>query len=387
MAEDGKTEKPTPKRLREARKKGQVPRTQDASTWLAVAAAAAMLPHTVSGLADTFRTLLQAVPTVAADPTATRAVDSAAQLPMAILITVAPFALATGGAALLGQAAQGVYPSSKGLKVDLKKLNPAPGLKRMFGIKAWWEAAKALLKLTVIATVVYSLGRTLVPQLVGRGPVPLSQTVELTFGGIETLLWTATVAGLLIALADYAFSRHQVMKKLKMSLHEIKEEAKQTEGDPMLKGAIRARQMAMSRNRMLSAVVDADVVLVNPTHYAVALKYTPSKGAPRVVAKGTDHLALKIREKARENRVAIVEDKPLTRLLYRVCDAGEEIPAELYLAVARILAFVMSTGRPGRTSTTPARRPMHDDPLPVVPTRSALRVRRARENRAPRSPR
>ena len=384
MAEEGKTEKPTPKRLREARKKGQVARTQDAPTWLAIAAAAAMLPHTVSGLADTFRTMLGAVPTIAADPTATRAVDSVAQLPMAVLLTVGPFALATGGAALLGHAAQGIYPSGTLVKVDFKKLNPAPGIKRMFGVKAWWEAVKSLVKVAVIATVVYSLGRTLVPQLVGRGPVPLSQTVELTFGGVETLLWTATVAGLLIALADYAFTRRQVMKKLKMSQHEIKEEAKQSEGDPMMKGAIRARQMAMSRNRMLSAVVDADVVLVNPTHYAVALKYTPAKGAPRVVAKGTDHLALKIREKARENRVAIVEDKPLTRLLYRVCDAGEEIPAELYLAVARILAFVMQTGRPSRTSTTPTRRPLHNDPLPEVPNRSALRVRRARENRASR---
>ncbi len=385
MAEDGKTEKPTPKRLREARKKGQIPRTQDAATWLAIAAAAAMLPHTVSGLADTFRTMLGAVPTVAADPTAARAVDAVAQLPTAVLAAVAPFALATSGAAVLGHAAQGVYPSGKAVKVDLKKLNPVPGIKRMFGFKAWWEALKSLLKVLVIATVVYSLGRTLVPQLVGRGPVPLSQTVELTFGGIETLLWTATVAGLLIALGDYAVNRRQVMKKLKMSQHEIKEEAKQSEGDPTMKGAIRARQMAMSRNRMLTAVVDADVVLVNPTHYAVALKYTPSKGAPRVVAKGTDHLAFKIREKARENRVAIVEDKPLTRLLHRVCDTDEEIPAELYLAVARILAFVMSTGKPGRSSSTPARRPFTADPLPQVPNRTTLRVRRARENRAARS--
>lgn len=114
---------------------------------------------------------------------------------------------------------------------------------------------------------------------------------------------------------------------------------RQSEGDPMVKSAIRARQMAMSRNRMLSAVTEADVVLVNPTHYAVALSYQPHRGAPRVVARGSGDTGAEICEIARESRVPVVEDKPLTRLLYRVCDLGDEIPGELYMAVARILAL------------------------------------------------
>jgi flagellar biosynthesis protein FlhB len=170
-----------------------------------------------------------------------------------------------------------------------------------------------------------------------------------------------------------------------MTPREVKDELRQSEGDPLVKGAIRSRQLAMSRNRMLSAVATADVVLVNPTHYAVALKYEAARGAPRVVAKGAGSLAAKIRERARGARVPVVEDKPLTRTLYRLCELDDEIPAELYLAVARVLAFVLATGRPGRSA--PPRRPAPStglaDPagLAGLPTRTALRQRRSREKR------
>jgi flagellar biosynthetic protein FlhB len=169
------------------------------------------------------------------------------------------------------------------------------------------------------------------------------------------------------------------MKDLRMTPREIKDEMRQGEGDPLIKGAIRSRQMAMSRNRMLSAVSGADVVLVNPTHIAVALKYERGRVAPRVVAKGSGSLALKIRELAREHRVPVVEDKPLARTLYRVCELDDEIPAELYLAVARILAFVMAVGRPAPKAG--ARRPMTSTPVPDLPTKAVLRTRRNREAR------
>jgi flagellar biosynthetic protein FlhB len=170
------------------------------------------------------------------------------------------------------------------------------------------------------------------------------------------------------------------MKQIKMTPKEIRDEHKQSEGDPMMKGAIRSKQMAMSRNRMLAAVAEADVVLVNPTHYAIALRYQAHRGAPRVVAKGSGALALKIRERARENRVPVVEDKPLTRLLHRICDVEDEIPAELYMAVARILAFVMAAGKPSRTAT--ARRPVTPGAaLPLLPSKARMRTRRAQERR------
>jgi flagellar biosynthetic protein FlhB len=273
-------------------------------------------------------------------------------------------------------AAQGVHPSSKGLKFTPSRMSPKQGLKRMVGSRAAWEALKSLVKVAVIAVVVLALGRSLIPELVGHGALPVPVSLGVLAGGLRTLVWTAAVTGLVLSLADYGYQRRSVMKQLRMSPREVKDEHRQTEGDPMIKGAIRAKQMAMSRNRMLSAVASADVVLVNPTHFAVALRYESGRGAPRVVAKGSDALAATIRERAREHRVPIVEDKPLTRLLYRVCDVDDEIPAELYMAVARILAFVMSLRRPGSGAARPS-----SVELPELPSKAALRTRRSRERR------
>jgi len=381
-ADEGKTEKPTPKKLKDARRQGQFPRTADAPAWLGIAGGTAMLPHTVTALAEQFRLLLARLPEVAAEPTPTQAMAVLADVPRAVLVSAGPLALAAAAGALLGAAAQGVHPSGKVLKPKANRMNPKQGLKRMFGTKAAWEAVKAVAKVAVISAVVWSLARTLVPDLIGAGQLPLRATVDRLRSGLTTLLWATVVTGLILALFDYAYVRHTVMKQLRMSPHEIKQEHRQSEGDPLIKGAIRSKQMAMSRNRMLSAVAEADVVLVNPTHIAVALKYEPMKGAPRVVARGTGELALTIRERAREARVPVVEDKPLARLLHRVCDVGDEIPAELYLAVARVLAFVMAVGRPSRAAG--ARRPARSFELPELPSRSQLRARRAREDRAAR---
>jgi flagellar biosynthetic protein FlhB len=380
MADHGKTEKPTPRRLRKARKEGQFPRTQDAATWLAVGAAAAMLPRTAQLLLEDVREGFNRLTTVGADPSPARALQALGSAPAAVLLSVAPVALAAGVAAVLATAVQGVHPTTKTLVPKFSRLSPKQGLKRMFGVRSAWEAVKSLAKVLVISLVVYSLALTLVPSLLS-GSLPLGAVVARTQSGLQTLLWSVALTGLVLAGGDYAFQRRTVMKQLRMTPREIKDEAKQTEGDPQLKSAIRSRQMAISRNRMLQAVTDADVVLVNPTHFAVALKYEASRGAPRVVAKGADSLALKIRRIAHENRVPVVEDRPLARTLYRICDLGDEIPAELYLAVARILAFVMSAGRPSR-GTTRARRPMSAAvALPDLPAKAVLRARRARQLR------
>jgi flagellar biosynthetic protein FlhB len=380
VADDaGKTEKPTPKKLREARKEGQFPRTPDAAVWVGMAGGAALLPRTVGILSEQFRDLMAHLKEVAADPEPARALAVLAEVPRLTLLCIAPFAFAAASGAVLGAASQGVHPSGKMLKPKFSRMSPKAGIKRMFGMHAAWEAIKALLKVMVIAAVVWALGRSLIPDLVGAGIMPLAVTVQQTKSGLMTLLWATIATGLVLAVADYGYQRHTVMKQLKMSPREIKDEAKQAEGDPLIKGAIRSRQMAISRNRMLSAVADADVVLVNPTHIAVALKYTPQRGAPRVVARGTGGLALKIRERAREHRVPVVEDKPLARLLYRVCDLDDEIPAELYTAVAKVLAFVMAAGRPSRAAG--ARRPTSSTPLPDLPAKSIMRARRAREER------
>jgi flagellar biosynthetic protein FlhB len=281
-------------------------------------------------------------------------------------------------------AAQGVHPTSKALKPKFNRMNPKQGIKRMFGTHAVWEAAKALMKVVVLAVVVLVTGRHLVPDLMAAGPLPLSETIDRARSGFSAVIWAAVLVGVALAAADYVYQRRSVGKKLRMSHKDIKDEVKQTEGDPMMKGAIRSRQIAMGRNRMLAAVETADAVLVNPTHIAVAVKYEVGRGAPRVVAKGAGALALKIRERARGARVPVIEDKPLARALYRVCEVGEEIPSELYMAIARVLAFVMSRGKPSRTAGP--RRPPQATKLPgALPTKPELRRRRATELRVARA--
>jgi flagellar biosynthetic protein FlhB len=381
MADPGKTEKPTPRRLRRARREGQFPRTPDAATWIGLAAGASMVPRTAAAASAEFRQLLHRLPVVATEPTPRRAVEVLSDVPLGILRTVLPLSAVAAGAAVLAWAAQGVYPSGKGMRPKLSRMDPRQGLRRMFGPRAAWEAVKSLLKVLVIAAVVLILGRDLVRELAGTGPHSVAATIARARAGFETIIWAAAAAGLALALADYAYQRHTVMKQLRMTPREIKDEYKQTEGDPAVKNAIRSRQLALSRNRMLSAVADADVVLVNPTHLAVALKYVPGQGAPRVVAKGAGAVADKIRERAMEHRVPVVEDKPLARAIYRICELNEEVPTELYKAVARILAFVMRAARP-RPGDRP-RRPATPTPVPEqLPSRGELRARRARELRS-----
>jgi flagellar biosynthetic protein FlhB len=189
-----------------------------------------------------------------------------------------------------------------------------------------------------------------------------------------SMVRNVAVFGVVMAAADYLVQRRQVGKQTKMSKEDVKQEHKQAEGDPMLKGAIRSRQLAMSRNRMMADIPTADVVLVNPTHVAVALRYDPERGAPRVVARGAGVIAAAIREKAGESDVPLVRDVPLARAIYSSCQVGQEIPAELFAAVAQVLAFVISRrtrGQRGGEHGTP--RP--DAPLPEVTAKAGQRRR------------
>jgi flagellar biosynthetic protein FlhB len=197
------------------------------------------------------------------------------------------------------------------------------------------------------------------------------------------LLRTVAAAGLVLAAADYMVTRFRTEKGLKMSKQEVKDEHKQAEGDPHVKGAIRSRQRSMARARMISDVADADVLLVNPTHVAVALKYDPEKGAPRVIARGAGTVAAKIRAVAAEARVPLVQDVPLARALYRSCEVGQEIPRELFAAVAQVLAFVIARrgrGHTGGEHTTP--RPSTES-LPDVPNAARRRRRDPQPNPKP----
>jgi flagellar biosynthesis protein FlhB len=237
----------------------------------------------------------------------------------------------------------------------MSRLNPFAGLKRIVGPHAWWELVKALVKTSVLAGVLYSSVRHLVPNLMASGALPVGAVLSNVAGAVLALVRSAAVAGLVVAGADYLVVYRRNNKQLKMTKQEVRDEAKRSEGDPHLKGAIRSRQMAMSRNRMMAELPKADVVVVNPIHVATALRYDPARGAPRVVAKGAGAVAAKIREVAAEHRIPMVQDVPLARALYKNCDLGAEVPPELYTAVARVLAFVM--GLKARGSAAGLHRP------------------------------
>jgi flagellar biosynthesis protein FlhB len=346
MAKDGpggeKTEKPTPQRLKKARKEGQIPRTQELGTWLGAAVASVLLPMMVGNAYDETRALFMQIGDVAAQPEASKISVLLGQALAAFLWTLMPMALALMVTGVAASAAQGgVSIATKGMKPTLKKLNPFPGIKRMFGTQGIWEAVKALIKTAALATVVIVTSDRAQELVSASGALPLS-AVTATFAESAVLMFrVVAVTGLVIAVADYAVVRTKTMKQLKMSKYEIQQEHKQSEGDPHMKAQRRSVQMSMSRNRMMSEVATADVLLVNPVHVAVALKYEAAKGAPRVVAKGAGEVAAKLRERAAEARVPLVQDIPLARALHSSCEIGQEVPPQLFTAVARVLAFVM----------------------------------------------
>jgi flagellar biosynthesis protein FlhB len=352
MAKDGpggeKTEKPTPQRLKKARKEGQIPRTQELGTWLGVAAASALLPMLVGNAFEAVQKLFVQVGAVASHPEIEKVQVLLGQALMAFLTTMLPTAVGLMVVGAAASAAQGgVTFATKSMKPTLKKLNPFPGIKRMFGTQGIWESVKALIKTAALGTVVIITSDRAQQLVSSAGALPLS-AVAATFADSAILMFrVVAVTGLIIAVADYVVVRVKMMKQLKMSKYEITQEHKQAEGDPHMKAHRRGVQMSMSRNRMMSDVAEADVLLVNPTHVAVALKYDPAKGAPRVVAKGAGEVATRLRAIAQENRVPLVQDIPLARALHSSCELGQEVPAQLFTAVARVLAFVMHLGARG----------------------------------------
>ncbi|WP_432484566.1 EscU/YscU/HrcU family type III secretion system export apparatus switch protein [Kineococcus esterisolvens] len=346
-----KTEKPTPKRLTDARKEGNIPQSRDVAAWLCTAAGALLVPRTIEAAGTACRQALARVADVAADPDPSRALAALGDAFGTLPGVLAPLLVVTVLAVLVSGGVQGTLrPATKKLKPDFKHLNPVNGLKQHWGPQALWEGTKSLLKTLLIGGALWVVAKGLAPQLVGQGVLPLSSVLAATGSAISSMLVVTILVGLVIAAADYAMSRRRIMKNLRMSKQDVKQEHKNAEGDPLLKGALRSKQMAMSRNRMMADVAGADVVVVNPTHIAIALRYEPGSGAPKVVAKGAGAIAAKIRERAKENDVPLVKDVELARSMYKSVKVGQEIPAELYAAVARVLAFVMNLRTRGATT-------------------------------------
>ncbi|RYU10528.1 EscU/YscU/HrcU family type III secretion system export apparatus switch protein [Nocardioides iriomotensis] len=360
-----KTEKPTPKKLKESRKEGTVARTPEIGAWAGVLALAMSLNWMVGHGIEKITNLLGETLVAIDRPSDERALSLLGEAAQLMLVLSAAFGTFILVIAVIGAVAQGgLFFATKALKPKWSRLNPLEGAKRLFGPHALWEGAKMLVKSALVGVFVYRAVQDLMP-LVG-GLVPLSVAMEIAADAATGLMRDVAAAGLVAAGADYAMSRRRTMKQVRMTKKEIRDEHKNSEGDPLIKSALRSRQLAAARNRMMADIPEADVVLVNPTHVAVAIRYEPAKGTPRVVAKGAGAIATKIREAASEHEVSMVEDVPLARALYGACEVGQEIPPELYQAVAQVLAFVLSRKAAGHPAGR-HRTPRDLAPLPDVP--------------------
>lgn len=336
-----RTEQATPKRMKEVRAKGQLSNSRDLVAWLAVAAGTVMIPSTVGNVQATSSAAVLAFRDVIADPEPARAIAALETGLGGVIPAITPMLVVVVIAIVAATVAQGaVYLKRPTPKFE--QFNLLTGVKRVFGTQALWEGAKALAKTAVVGLVLFSVIQGLMPVLMVAGGLPVSTLVAATTGGVASIMQSAIGAGLALAVADLVVVMRRNRKRTLMTKREVSDENKYAEGDPMIKAQRRSRQLALGRSRMFAAVSSADVVLLNPTHIAVALAYEPGRSAPRVVAKGADAIALRIREKAAESGVPMVEDIPLARALHASCEVGQEIPADLYSAVARVLAFVMS---------------------------------------------
>ena len=231
--------------------------------------------------------------------------------------------------------------STKPMKPELSKLNPLNGFKRIFSKDSLFELVKSILKIVIIIYIAYTSIKDNANDLFALYDLGLNQAVALVGTLIINTGIKISIVYLVIGLADFIYQKHKFNEDMKMTKQEVKDEYKNTEGDPQIKGRQRRKMQEVSQKRMMQDVPKADVVITNPTHFAVALKYEAEvSSAPVVLAKGEDYLAQKIKEVARENKIEIVENKPLARMLYHNVDVGAEIPPELYQAVAEVLAAV-----------------------------------------------
>ncbi len=348
MAEDDssqeKTEEPTSRRLDKAREEGQAPRSRELTTSAVLLAGTIGLyvfgPFMIKQMGDITRYNFQLERETIMD-TNLMITQLAVSFYDGILLLIPLFAVLLI-AAILGPIALGGWLfSTKAMAPKASRMDPIAGIKRMFSVKALVELAKALAKVLVILTLAIWLLQIMQPEMLALA------TQDVDRGMVNSLQISALAAvalsasTLLIAAVDIPFQLWEHSRKLKMSLQDIKDEMKETEGKPEVKGRIRQLQREMANKRMMSAVPDADVIITNPTHYSVALRYDPENmGTPILLAKGVDTIALKIREIAKLHKVEIIEAPALARSVYHTTDVDQEIPAGLYLAVAKVLAYV-----------------------------------------------
>ncbi|HTW08356.1 MAG TPA: EscU/YscU/HrcU family type III secretion system export apparatus switch protein [Acidimicrobiales bacterium] len=351
MPEDrhSRTEKPTARRKKEARREGRVARTPEVVTWLVVLVGTYVVQYTLRSSYALLLGLWGELTDDMSHPSVATDLALAGKGLGGALTAVAPALLAAMGSALVINLAQtrGLV-TLEPLKPQVSKLNPAKGVKRLFAPQSAWNVAKQLARVALLGLIAWRTLAALIPALVGSGPLSSYAVASLVGSRALSLAREVAAIGLALSVADYIVQYRKVATQLKMTKQEVKEEQKASDGNPLTKNQLRRRMRRTARNRMIAAVGKADAVVVNPTHFAVALSYVRGQRAPKVVAKGIDFLALRIREEAMEHKVPVVEDPPLARALYVACDLEDEIPVALYEAVARLLTFIYGLKAQGR---------------------------------------
>jgi flagellar biosynthetic protein FlhB len=357
-----KTEQPTARHKKEVREGGSVARSTELGAWSCLLLVGSMLPMLGGRAAAQVVSFLHEVLQSMSAPSAAGAVGvlgdglgtaAAAALPVVLVCT------AVGLLFNFGQV--GLRFTPKALAFKGSRISPKAGLKRIASPQGVWNLAKTFAKLVVLALVGFVIIRQLMDAVLGSSTLPLPTTMAATGGTVTVLLRQVGAVALLIAAGDYAFQRRQYQQSLRMSKQEIRDESRREDGSPDVRRAVRRKARELSRMRMMAAIAGADVVVTNPTHYAVALAYEQGVDrAPRVVAKGADVMAARIRDRAREHRVPIVENPPLARTLHAACEVDDVVPPLMYESVAQLLAFVYSL--------TPAAKVLQDTHRMRVPT-------------------
>ena len=345
-----KTEPATQKKLDDARKEGQVAKSREIANGLGILALFLVLKFYVGNLGtqllEVFANIYNKIPEVTTFwhgfmPETDIAIIYKHFL-LRVLIIIAPLLIIGVLIAFLSDVIQVKWrPTMKPLMPKFNKLSPISGVKKLFSVNSLVELVKSILKIGLIVYMCYAYLKDKWVMLFNLYDVTLMEALQTVAVVVTDLGIRIAAIYMIVALADFIYQKVKFKNDMKMTKQEIKEEYKQSEGDPQIKGQIRQKMREVSRRRMMQDLPKADVVITNPTHYAVAIKYDPEVAdAPLVIAKGEDYLAARIKEIAKENHIEIVENKPLARMLYANVDVGQAVPPELYQAVAEVLAFV-----------------------------------------------
>ena len=354
MAGSGeRTEAATPKRRQEARDKGQILKSVEVNTAVLLVAGAAFLQWAMPGMSATLFEMTRDLLDVSqvSDYTDVSLRHQMTHLAIEVLKLVSPIVLGILLVGVVSNVGQfGFLMSGHAIQPQLSRINPLEGAKRIFSARTLVELVKTIVKVVIVGFFAWQALQDKGPLLISLADMQAGAAGFAVSGAIMEVIWKVAAAFVVIAVADFAYQRWFYEKSLRMSKEEIKEEMKQSEGNPHMRARLRQRARALARQRMMQQVPTADVVITNPTHFAIAIKYESGMEAPTVIAKGERLIAQQIKKIARENNVPMVENKPLAQALFKACQVGQAVPPEMYKAVAEVLAFVYRM-RPGRAPT------------------------------------